>query len=352
VSELSFHATPDLPGIGGTLKAAPEDFCVEELPAYLPSGAGEHVYLRIRRAQRNTRDLQNELARLFGLRPANVGLAGLKDKQALSTQWFSLHLHALDPQVCAARVRDELGVEVLEASRHANKLRLGHLRGNRFTIRLRDVHAEALPRAQAIAARLQQHGLANAFGEQRFGRDGDNALRGRELFEKPARGWLAELKLSAWQSQLFHEWLEQRHACGALPALLEGDIAERSDGPQFEVEDPARERLRVQAGEIVPTGPLYGYRMRECTGPSAALEAALLASHGITTDDLARVQLPGARRAAWLRVAECEITALDGAAPASDLGIAFALPPGSYATVVLREFRKPPPPSAPTPAAP
>lgn len=336
MSVLRFYATPDLPGIGGEIKQQPEDFSVEELPAYLPSGSGEHVYLLTRRAGRNTRDLQSQLARLFRLHPSGVGLAGLKDKQAFSTQWFSLHLHAQDPHAAAERVRSELGIEVLEASRHSNKLRLGHLRGNRFDIRLRAVKPDALAAAQAIAQRLLERGLANAFGPQRFGRDGDNAERGRELFERPARGWLAEFQLSAWQAECFHRWLEARHALGRLPALMRGDIAERCDGPQFAVEDPECEAPRIASREIVPTGPLFGYRMREAQDESAQLEQRCLADSGITLDDLRRAQLPGARRAAWLHLRECELRL-----EAPDLlRIAFALPPGSYATTVLREFQK------------
>jgi tRNA pseudouridine13 synthase len=340
VSTLRFYATPDLPGIGGEIKQAPEDFTVEELPAYSPSGSGEHVYLLTRRTGRNTRDLQSQLARLFRLHPSGVGQAGLKDKQALSTQWFSLHLHTLDPIVAAERVRAELGIEVLEASRHSNKLRLGHLRGNRFDIRLRGVQRGVQPDAQAcaqaIAKQLLQYGLANAFGPQRFGRDGDNAQRGRALFERPAQGWLAEFQLSAWQAESFHRWLEARHALGRLPQLMRGDIAERSDGPQFIVEDPEQEAPRQLAREIVPTGPLFGYRMRAAEHESAQLEQRCLEESGITLDDLRRAQLPGARRAAWLHLRECE---LRWESP-DQLRIAFALPPGSYATTVLREFQK------------
>lgn len=347
MSEFGFYSTAELPGIGGVLKKEPEDFWVEEIPAYLPSGSGEHVYLLTRRRQRNTRDLQAELARLFGVRPASVGLAGMKDKQALATQWFSLHLHAPDPRVCAERVEAELGIEVLQASRHANKLRLGHLCGNRFTIRLREVQPLALARAQAIRDSLLARGLPNAFGEQRFGRDGDNAARGRELLDAPGRGWLAELRLSAWQSQLFHEWLEQRLAIRALPELMLGDIAQRRDGPQFVVADREAEELRRCAGELVPTGPLFGHSMRPAAGPAGELEAALLERHGIGLEDLRRARLPGARRAAWLRLEECAVEP-----DPEGLLLRFALPPGSYATVVLREFRKPTPPSAPNPAAP
>lgn len=337
MNELSFYACRDLPGIGGAIKQEPQDFIVEEVPAYQPVGSGEHVYLRVRRQGRNTRELQMQLARCLGLSPANVGLAGQKDKHALTTQYFSVHLHQGEAAQIAERVQQELGVEVLDARRHLNKLRLGHLAGNRFQIRVRGVLPQALERAQALAQRLEQQGLANAFGEQRFGREGDNALRGKDWFTRKPKGWLANLQLSAWQSELFHQWLELRQAQAALPQLVLGDIAERVDGPQFLVDELPSAQARQVAGELVPTGPLWGSRMRTAQHQALEWEQAVLHNSGVSLEDLARVGLPGARRAAWIRPQHWSLHE-DGA----DLWIGFQLPPGSYATVVLREFTKQP----------
>lgn len=328
-------ATPALPGIGGRIKTQPADFVVEELPLYEPSGDGEHVYLVLRREGRTTQELASGLARLFALSSRDVGCAGQKDKHARATQTFSLHLLRADPAECARRVAGELGCEVLAAARHANKLRTGHLLGNRFRILVREVQPGAAERAQAILDALAQHGLPNAFGPQRFGRQGDNAERARELLREPRRGWSARLLLSAWQSQLFHEWLAARHARGLLPALCAGDVAKRFDGPLFDVSELEREEPRRRAGEIVPTGPIFGARMRQAQGEARALEDAILAASGVTLADLARARLDGTRRAAWVRPRACTL-----AEAAEGLWLGFELPKGSYATVVLREVQK------------
>jgi tRNA pseudouridine13 synthase len=259
----------------------------------------------------------------------------MKDKQARTTQSFSLHLHQGEPDEIARRVEGALGLRVLSAARHANKLRMGHLLGNRFRVLLRGALPEALERGQAIAAELARTGLPNAFGPQRFGAQGDNAERALALFREPRRGWSAELLLSAWQSARFHEWLARRIELGCLPALLDGDVAKRHDGPIFDVEEAALEEPRRAAREIVPTGPLYGSEMRWAKGPALEIEQAVLAASGIDAAALARAGLPGTRRAAWIYPAELALEAgPDG------LWVVFALPKGSYATVVLREFTK------------
>jgi len=325
----------DLPGTGGAIKTQPSDFVVEELPVYLPSGSGEHVYLTIEREGLTTRDVLHSLGKLFKLPSRAIGSAGMKDKHARTTQSFSLHVHKGEPAELAARVEGELGLRVLSASRHENKLRMGHLLGNRFRVLLRGAHPDALARGQAIAGRLAERGLPNAFGPQRFGASGDNAARGRALFENPKSGWSAELLLSAWQSEQFHVWLERRHALGLLPQLMPGDVAKRFDGPIFDVEDLAAEEARRVAREIVPSGPLFGSEMRWAKAEALALEREVLAASGIDEAALARAGLGGTRRAAWLYPAALALEA----AP-EGLWVAFELPKGAYATVVLREFVK------------
>jgi tRNA pseudouridine13 synthase len=325
----------ELPGTGGALKTQPADFVVEELPLYAPSGSGEHVYLCIEREGLTTRDVLHSLGKLFKLPSRAIGSAGMKDKQARTTQSFSLHLHQGEPDEIARRVHDELGLRVLSAARHANKLRLGHLLGNRFRVLLRGAHADALSRGQAIAARLEAQGLPNAFGPQRFGARGDNAERGRALFLDPKPGWSAELLLSAWQSEQFHAWLERRHALGLLPQLAAGDVAKRHDGPIFDVLDLAAEEPRRLAREIVPTGPLFGSEMRWAKGAALEIERAVLEASGIDEAALARAHLPGTRRAAWIYPRALALEAVP-----EGLWVGFELPKGSYATVVLREFTR------------
>jgi len=275
------------------------------------------------------------LGRLFRLPSRAIGTAGMKDKQARATQSFSLHMHQGDPAEIAARVAGELGLRVLSAARHENKLRTGHLAGNRFRALLRGAAPEALERGRAIAELLEAEGLPNAFGAQRFGARGDNAERARALFERPQKGWSAELLLSAWQSARFHEWLARRRELGLLPGLAPGDVAKRHDGPIFDVLDLAAEEPRRRAREIVPTGPLFGFEMRWAKADALAIERAVLEASGIDEAALARAGLSGTRRAAWIYPRALELEAV-----AEGLWVRFELPKGSYATVVLREFSR------------
>ncbi len=174
------YATPDLPGSGGTLRAAAEDFRVDEVPAYLPSGAGPHLYVRIEKRGRTTPDALRALARALGVPERDAGYAGLKDRDAVTTQWLSFPA-ARDPDPAAL---EGPGLRVLEVSRHANKLRAGHLRGNRFAIVVRGGDVE---RARAAAAALAARGLPNFFGPQRFGSEGRNAAVGRAVKAKLAQ---------------------------------------------------------------------------------------------------------------------------------------------------------------------
>ncbi|MHC4985968.1 MAG: tRNA pseudouridine(13) synthase TruD, partial [Planctomycetota bacterium] len=165
--------TADLPGIGGRIKQTPEDFCVDEAPLYAASGEGPHVYFQIRKVGVPTPAVIDRIARHMNVRPSDIGLAGLKDAQAVATQWLSLE-HADTERLAAYRDQQ---VEVVSVTRHSNKLRPGHLAGNRFRIRIRDVDAGAQSAAQAVLDVLSQRGVPNYFGRQRFGlRDDTDCL--------------------------------------------------------------------------------------------------------------------------------------------------------------------------------
>ena len=330
--------TPELPGIGGVLKAEPAHFVVEEIPLYLPEGEGPHLYLRLSREGMTTRRVADDLAGLFGLERGEVGFAGLKDKQARATQYFSLPLSAHTPEQAAEMVRGELGLEVLEAARHQNKLKTGHLLGNRFTLLLCGVGPEALAPARAVAEALAQRGLANFYGSQRFGREGDNAAQGRAalLGRGPRDKWLRKLLLSAWQAALFNAWLTRRLARGDFARLIGGDLAKKTDtGGMFTVEDTAVEQPRLDAGALTYTGPMFGKKMRWPNEPAATYEREILAQEEVTETDLKKGRLMGSRRVARLLLPDLSIeTAPEG------LVFRFSLPKGSYATVVMREFTK------------
>ncbi len=330
--------THDLPGIGGEIKVEPAHFIVEEVPLYEPTGEGEHIYVRLTREGWTTRALQQRLARLFDLREVDVGCAGLKDKHARVTQTFSLLIRDMDEETVAQRIEDALPVEVVWARRHRNKLRAGHLLGNRFRIVVLHPEPDAMARATAITQALQARGLPNYYGAQRFGINGDNARRGRAVLfgQGPRERWLRRFLLSAYQAALFNTWLAERMQRGWFDRLLAGDIAKKVDtGGLFEVADVAAEQPRFQRKEITYTGPIYGARMRWASGEPGELERWVLESAGVTTEMLRRARLDGSRRAARLFIDDLHVEPHP-----EGLLFTFTLPKGAYATTVLREYMK------------
>ena len=331
--------TADLPGTGGRIKETPGDFVVEEVPLYEPCGAGEHVYLRVRREHQTTREVQRALASVFGIAERDVGCAGQTDKVARATQTFSLPLRSGDPAAIAERAASATGLEVLSAARHGNKLGRGHLRGNRFEVRVAGAVPGAAARARAIAARLVEHGVPNFFGEQRLGPGGRGARRGeRRLAEAGGSpsSWIARMELSAWQSELFNAWLAERLRLHGLATVLAGDLARKTGtGGLFLVEDAAVELERARRGEISATGPIYGAKMRRAGGAPGELERAILVEAGVDEEALARARLPGSRRAA--RVFPREFACAE---EPDGLRLFFFLEKGAYATVALAEITK------------
>lgn len=332
------YITQDLPGIGGSIKAEPEHFIVEEIPLYDAAGEGDHLYVQIERKGWNTKDLARELAGILNQKESDVGFAGLKDKNAVAIQTFSFYLPSGSPEMAADLIEKSLPVKVRGAKRHKNKLKTGHLLGNRFRIILSNPDNDDLSAAREIAGAIQNRGLPNYYGEQRFGTEGDNALRGREILEGkgPRQKWIRKLLLSAFQSQLFNEWLSERIARNWFNLVLAGDIAKKSDtGGIFEVEDAREAMERFESGAITYTGPIYGKKMKACHGEPGELEAYILEKNGVTGDMFQKAKLDGSRRPARLllpaiRIDECE----------SGVQFDFVLPKGSYATILLREFTK------------
>lgn len=330
------YSTADMPGIGGVLRVEVEDFEVEELPIYLPSGEGEHTYLWIEKRGITTPEAIARVARAAGLDPRDTGYAGYKDRHAVTRQWLSLQ--GLDVE--RARGLEVEGVRILDVGRHGNRLRPGHLRGNRFAIVVRDATDEVA--AQAIAARLSREGLANFYGEQRFGRDGDNAARARAFLMGGARppqdGRLRRLLASSWQSELFNRALVRRLEIGGLSRALAGDLCvKHATGGMFYELDADVLQPRIDAQEVSITGPMFGDRMRWPEGAAKTFELELLSEEGLDPAALRahRKLLPGARRPYRLLPGPIEIARHPGG-----LRLEFSLPAGSYATVVLRELCK------------
>jgi tRNA pseudouridine13 synthase len=315
--------------------AQPEDFVVDEIPAYAPSGEGGHTFVRIEKRDATTEEIARALARAAGVAPRDVGYAGRKDRRAVTRQWLSVP--GLDP--AAALALELPRARVLEASRHPHKLRTGHLRANAFEIALRDVDAHALAPLRERLARFEQIGFPNRFGAQRFGREGDNAARGAALLagrERVRDRRAARFLVSALQAAVFNEVLARRTL--PLDAIERGDVAVvEASGGLFVVEDVAREAPRAAAFEISATGPIFGTRELAPRDAPAERERAALAALGLDPDaPLAAppgIPLRGARRPLRARAAGSRIEVTDGVPR-----LCFTLAAGCYATVLVDEL--------------
>lgn len=337
--------TRSLPGTGGELKVRAEDFVVDEVPLYDPCGKGDHAYCRIEKRLVTSMVAAKRIAQFAGIHPKDVGIAGMKDSTGVTTQWLSLE--HVDPDRLAS-FRDSQ-IRVLEVNRHTNKLRTGHLRGNRFQIRVRNCVPEAEQKAQAVLSELERKGIPNYFGTQRFGSRGDNAQVGGLLMAGDAEGFLNhflgqpletdppdcrgarsafdagefEKALTLWPRHYDTERrvlvsyakgrnpvravrsLDKRMAklyvsawqsqifneivaarIDALHQVQQGDLAQKTDsGGVFLVEDPRVEQPRADAFEISPTGPLAGGRCRLAEGTPGELERSILATNGLNIDE-------------------------------------------------------------------
>jgi len=396
---VQHYLTEDLPGIGGVIKEQVQDFLVEEVPLYPPSGEGEHTFFEIRKTGTSTFQAVRAIARALGVSSDRIGHAGLKDAQAITCQVLSVH--DVSPEVVMAL--DLPGIRVMWAERHHKKLKIGHLRGNRFTIRVRQVDEAALPACRAILDVLAQRGVPNRYGPQRFGQRGDSARLGRAVVKTDARAFieaflgnplpgesdvvqqarsqfdgghwekalellpgsmaderkalqtlirsggdrqraysvvpkrLKTFLLSAYQSALFNQILDSR--LPSLDRVFTGDLAMKHPGRSvFRVEDEMVEQPRVGHFEISPTGPIYGYKMMQASGKQGELEAAVLAAEELMLADFrvgGGIRARGERRALRFQVHEPELWYDQG------LMLRFWLQRGCYATIVLAEIMKP-----------
>ncbi len=334
--------TADLPGTGGMLRADPADFEVEEVPAYPPAGEGSHVFAWIEKRGVTTFQAVRALAGAVGVGERDVGAAGMKDRHAVTRQFLSFPPPATPEALLAARVD---GVTVLDAVRHPHKLRTGHLRGNRFRLAVRGVAVAAdaaAERAAGVLARLAEPpGSPNWYGEQRFGAGGDNAAAGRALLRGGRRrGREARLLVSAYQSELFNRYLARRIADGSYRRVIGGDILAVASGGMFATTDPEVDQPRLERGEVIPTGPMFGHSMREpvLASEAGARELSILTEEGITPADFKPLGAlaPGTRRPIAVTIAGASVTAIAGDA----IEVAFELPAGAYATAVMREITK------------
>jgi tRNA pseudouridine13 synthase len=390
--------TATLPGTGGTLRQEPADFFVEEIPLYEACGDGTHLYLTIEKSGITTFDLLHLLARALRIPVREIGYAGLKDARAVTRQTVSVAMRRPE-EVSGLNLP---GVRILDARLHRNKLRLGHLAGNRFRIRIHDPEPEALQRAEAILGVLEDLGVPNRFGNQRYGVLGNSHRIGRAIlagdFAAAAQeiiGDPAEIRHPDWQAaalayragrldealtRLPHHCHPERHLVEALRAgktpreavmglshkllrlylsacqsslfdrlvdmrlnslerLWSGDLAMKHlNGACFEVLDPAAEQARADAFEISPTAPLYGCKVRLAGGQAGLLERSLLDKEKLTLETF---RLPGGLAMEGERRAlRVPLREVAVTYEGDSLYLAFRLPKGSFATAVLHEVMK------------
>ena len=321
----------------GILRSCAEDFQVDEELGVEASGSGEHVLLKIRKRNLNTAEVATHIARLASIRTRDVSYAGLKDRVAVTTQTFSVHLPGKEDPDWSQLEGENL--QVLEAQRHHRKLRRGTLQGNHFKLRIRELSCDPVmleERLQKIAG----HGVPNYFGAQRFGREGNNLQRAQALFAgeaKKVRRDKRSIWLSAARSWLFNQVLAARVADGSWRRLLEGDVMQLAGGRgQFMAEkDDIELAGRLEKMEVHVTGPLCGKpgRALQPSGITARLEQEILEAQQPWIDGLKHFGLEADRRA--LRAA---VNDLQWLLENDVLELYFGLSSGSYATAVVREL--------------
>lgn len=338
--EVLPYLTQEIPGIKGKIRVSPEDFQVEECPLYEPCGQGEHLYIRVTKRELATPQLVSFLSSRFGIKAQSIGVAGLKDARAVSTQVISIQGISED---AIAGVTHEKIVQLKVLGWHTNRLRTGHHAGNKFSLTIRDIEPNAGEVVPRIVAEIARRGVPNYFGPQRQGRRGDNFSIGALLLKDEAkRNRMPKSKrvwyLNAYQSFLFNKILARR--IDQIDCLMLGDWAiKHVNGACFHVEQPEEEQVRANMFEISPTGPLFGSRVSWATGIPGDMECAAIQDLGETRETFTQAGLAcrirGERRALRVPLKEFEWTLTKDV-----LLLRFILPPGAYATSVLREFMK------------
>jgi tRNA pseudouridine13 synthase len=393
------YLTAPIPGTGGVIKEAPEDFIVSEIPAYEPCGSGEHLYLTFEKRGITTLEAIRRIAARLKVPEREVGYAGMKDAAGITRQVISLQ--GTKPESALSLQLD--GISICSAIRHSNKLKPGHLKGNRFQVTIRGVSRTAAESAAAVLEILRQRGVPNYFGHQRYGAQGNSHLVGaamlrgdwqgavncligvpdavrdadwraaisayqrgdlpealrcmprhcrteREILQRLAarpEAWekafsvvhprLKKLYLSAFQSYLFDKAVEQR--LETIDRVMAGDLAwKHVNGACFLVEDREAEVPRAERFEISASGPMFGSRMTQPAGAVLAMEQLILEEAGVSPGDAGpggRLPLQGERRPLRVPLVDAQ-QRVEG----DVLILEFSLTRGSYATSVVREITK------------
>lgn len=312
----------------------PGDFFVAEELGFELTGTGDHVWLEVEKTDLNTVDTARILARMVNAQVHEIGYAGLKDKRAVTRQWFSIKS---DDFLSEERVADK-GIKILQQKRNARKLRKGSHRSNRFVITLRDIKLDD-SLIKTMSEVLSLKGVPNYFGPQRFGYSGNNIVKADALLS----GKLGKIPrfqrgiyLSAARSYLFNSVLAERVNEGVWDQLLEGDVMALSGTSSVFNAQKDDEALmpRLIALDIHPTGPMWGVGDLSSAEQVKAIESAVGEKYPVLTQGLAAAGLKQERRP--LRVVPQNLSIRP--AEERELVLEFSLPSGTYATSVLREL--------------
>ncbi|CAD6874732.1 tRNA pseudouridine(13) synthase TruD [Methylomonas fluvii] len=321
------------PSGSGDIKTEPEDFVVEEILSFQPEGCGEHVFLNIEKIGENTEFVARQLARYAGVRQRDVSYAGLKDRHGRTRQWFSVWLPGKDDPDWSGIETERL--KILQTVRHARKLKRGVLAGNRFTLLIRNwTGDQALAEKQLQQIKVQ--GFPNYFGPQRFGHHGQNIQRALTMFAgAKVKREQRSIYLSAARSYLFNMILAQRVEQANWHRALNGDVFKLAGNNSCFTDDSNDNSLsvRVEQGDIHPTGILWGRGGTIAKAAAGAIENAVIAANASIADGLIAFELEADRRALRALPQDMAWQWLD-----NQLKLSFNLPAGSYATALLREI--------------
>lgn len=303
------------PTVKGLFRCQPQDFWVNEILGFEPSGEGEHVFLHVEKRGDNTAWLARQIARLAEVETRDIGYAGLKDRHGITRQWFSVYLPK-GPEPDWQQLNTE-SITLLHVTRHSRKLRRGEHQGNEFQIRLRALEGD-LSSLRERVEQVRDLGVPNYFGEQRFGHNGNNLIEAQRLLVERGRIKNRQKRgmvLSAARSYLFNQVLSRRIERSNWLSLLSGE-------PQL-----------LQGEKPVPNGPLWGRGRNPSSEECEALENQVLESLASWRDGLEHVGMEQERRPLLLRP-----TVFESRLDDDQLEVSFSLPPGTYATAVLREL--------------
>jgi tRNA pseudouridine13 synthase len=322
------------PELSGRIRATPKDFQVIEIPTITPTGEGEHRLILVRKTSLNTEQVAKSLAKLARIPQARVSWAGLKDRNAVTEQWFSVHIgHQEDPDWYSLNSEQ---LKILEVHPHQKKLRKGVLKGNQFFIRVTDLEGDTSSLKQRYEKILNE-GVPNYFGEQRFGHNQRNIYKAISIFSNPrkrVRKHERGLCLSAARSHIFNAVLDQRVRDNTWNQLLSGEVC-MLNGSQsiFQADDDPELEKRLEAFDIHPTGPMWGRGELMSKSDCRVLEEKIASEHQVLSSGLEKAGLRQERRALRMEPKFFQMQLEKQAVLFS-----FELPPGCYATTVLREL--------------